>query len=74
MGTVIYKPAWSLSNYLITLKRKGDILIGVSDFTEYRSGWQSLYSDTKEELELSVVLKALYNKIKIVHKLMGNTR
>lgn len=64
MGIVIYKPAWSFSNYLITLKRKEDILIGVSDFTEYRSDWRSLHSDTKEELKLSVVLKALYNNNK----------
>lgn len=64
MGIVIYKPAWSFSNYLITLKRKEDILIGVSDFTEYRSGWRSLHSDTKEELKLSVVLKALDNNNK----------
>lgn len=38
MVTIMYKPAWSLSNYLITLKRKEDILIGVTDLNEYRSG------------------------------------
>lgn len=51
MVTVIYKPMWSLSNYLITLKRKEDILIVVGDLPEYRSG--SLHSDPKQEQRCS---------------------
>lgn len=51
---------WSLSNYLITLKRKEDILIGVSDLTEYRP-------DTKRG---AAMLKLLYHKIKVLIKLI----
>lgn len=51
----MYKPMWSLSNYLINLKRKEDILIGVSDLTEYRPG--SLRRDTKEDSDANTTLQ-----------------